>query len=175
MGKNDSSGIAVANDLDFPYLYAVKTVFLFMFLCVGVMISQAQQKLSFEYDGNDLYQFVGKELGSPAGGALIAHYNLKPDAPRTYWGNYNQGISMVIEKGVIAIITLVVASDESNQAFSGILPEGILPEMNMKACKKQLGEGAEIRDKEIIFIKGEVEMHIYFTKGKMESLVLEAK
>ncbi len=162
-------------------LYFVKFEFMKNWILFGVMTllsfyGQAQQKLSFEYEGDDLYQFVGKDLNSPYAGALIAHFNLKPDAQRTYWGNYNQGISMSVEQGKLALLTLVVLSDESNQAFSGMLPEGLLPDMSMKEAKKQMGEGAEIKDKEITLKKGDVLLHVYYSKGKkMESLVLESK
>lgn len=154
----------------------MKTIFGILCMFMFAYSAQAQQKLSFEYEGDDLYKFVGKELNSPYAGALIAHFNLKPDAQRTYWGNYSQGISMSIEQGKIALLTLVVLSDETNQAFSGMLPEGLLPDMSIKEAKKQMGEGAEVRDKEITLKKGDVLLHVYYSKGKkMESLVLEFK
>lgn len=152
----------------------MKNILCLLILAIALP-GKAQQKLSYKYDGNDLYQFIGNDLNSPPSGALIAHYNLKPDAPKTYWGNYSKGISMVIEKGKVAIITLVVLSDETNQAFAGLLPEDILPDMTAKEVKKVLGDGAEIRDKEVLYIKGEVELHIYFKGKKIESVVLEAK
>jgi hypothetical protein len=83
---------------------------------------------------------------------------------------------MSVEQGKLALLTLVVLSDESNQAFSGMLPEGLLPDMSMKEAKKQMGEGAEIKDKEITLKKGDVLLHVYYSKGKkIESLVLESK
>ncbi len=58
-------------------LYFVKFEFMKNWILFGVMTllsfyGQAQQKLSFEYEGDDLYQFVGKDLNSPYAGALIA-------------------------------------------------------------------------------------------------------
>lgn len=154
----------------------MKGLLLFVFLLAAFVNGQAQQKLSFEYEGDDLYQFIGKEINSPYAGALIAHFNLKPDAQRTYWGNYNQGISMTVEQGKVALLTLVVLGDESNQTFSGMLPEGLLPDMSIKEAKKQMGDGAEVREKEITLKKGDVLLHVYFSKGKkMESIVLEHK
>jgi hypothetical protein len=48
--------------------------------------------------------------------------------------------------------------------------------MSMKEAKKQMGEGAEIKDKEITLKKGDVLLHVYYSKGKkIESLVLESK
>lgn len=148
---------------------------LFLFLICTGLTTLAQQKLSFQYDGNDLYQFVNQDFNSPRTGALIAHYNLKPDAPKTYWGNYGQGISIVLEKNKVALLTLVVLGDDANKAFAGLLPEGILPTMSMKEAKKQIGEGAESRDKEVYYTKGNVLIHIYYDKKKMESIVIEAK
>lgn len=152
----------------------MKALYLLVFVFMGLS-SYSQQKLSFQYDGNDLYQFVDKDLNSPSTGALIAHYNLKPDAPKTYYGNYNQGISMVIEKNKVALITLVVLGDDANKAFAGLLPEGLLPTMSMKEAKKQIGDGAESRDKEVYYTKGNVLIHLYYNKKQMESIVIEAK
>jgi hypothetical protein len=152
----------------------MKALYLLVFVFLGLS-SYSQQKLSFQYDGNDLYQFVDKDLNSPSTGALIAHYNLKPDAPKTYYGNYNQGISMVIEKNKVALITLVVLGDDANKAFAGLLPEGLLPTMSMKEAKKQIGDGAESRDKEVYYTKGNVLIHLYYNKKQMESIVIEAK
>ncbi len=152
----------------------MKALYLLVFVFFGLS-SYSQQKLSFQYDGNDLYQFVDKDLNSPSTGALIAHYNLKPDAPKTYYGNYNQGISMVIEKNKVALITLVVLGDDANKAFAGLLPEGLLPTMSMKEAKKQIGDGAESRDKEVYYTKGNVLIHLYYNKKQMESIVIEAK
>jgi hypothetical protein len=154
--------------------FKMKQVLLFLLICAGLN-TLGQQKLSFQYDGNDLYQFVNQDFNSPRTGALIAHYNLKPDAPKTYYGNYSQGISLVIEKSKVALITLVVLGDDANKAFAGLLPEGLLPTMSMKEAKKQIGDGAESRDKEVYYTKGNVLIHVYFNKKHMESIVIEAK
>jgi hypothetical protein len=149
----------------------MKQILFLLIICSCLSLS-AQQKLSFQYDGNDLYQFVNQDFNSPRTGALIAHYNLKPDAPKTYWGNYGQGISVVIEKNKVALLTIVILGDDANKAFAGILPEGLMPTMSMKEAKKQIGDVVESRDKEVYYTKDNVLIHVYFNKKKMESIVI---
>jgi hypothetical protein len=140
--------------------------------------ASAQQKISYQYDGDELYEYVGKEFTSSRVQALLIHYNLKADGKKVQYDNANNGIAMTIEKGKLSILTLIIKGDNATQSFAGMLPEGLMPGMSASETLKQLGEGATKDGQVVTYVKGEVTLRVYFTKGagkKMESISMEYK